>query len=148
MNNKQKNLKYADLMLKLKKSINNEFYYESIFIEYAIFEDRTESLLRHAKYKTKGIDGKNFSLCEKLSKITNSTRFNTKNIRKYITKELLDKINVWRIKRNKLIHDLINSPYTNEQIEFITKEGYDLVKTLNNKSTQANKYLDEQTNKS
>ena len=60
MNNKQKNLKYADLMLKLKKSINNEFYYESIFIEYAIFEDRTESLLRHAKYKTKGIDGKIF----------------------------------------------------------------------------------------
>lgn len=148
MNNKQKNLKYADLMLKLKKSINNEFYYESIFIEYAIFEDRTESLLRHAKYKTKDIDSKNFSLCEKLSKITNNTRFNTKNIRKYITKELLDKINVWRIKRNKLIHDLINSPYTNEQIELIAKEGYDLVKTLNNKSTQANKYLDEHTNES
>ena len=37
MDGKTKNLKYADLMDKLKLSIENEFYYESIFIEYAIF---------------------------------------------------------------------------------------------------------------
>ena len=40
MTNKQKNEKYADLITKMKTAIDNEFYYEAIFIEYAIFEDR------------------------------------------------------------------------------------------------------------
>lgn len=41
MNNKDKNKIYSDLMSKLKKSMTNEFYYEAIFIEFAILEDRT-----------------------------------------------------------------------------------------------------------
>ena len=48
MNNKDKNKIYSDLMSKLKKSMSNEFYYEAIFIEFAILEDRTSSLLKHA----------------------------------------------------------------------------------------------------
>ena len=69
MNNYYKHEKYAELMEKLKKSLKNEFYYESIFIEYAIIEDRTESLLRHANIKT--TDSKNYSLKlnDKLRKI-------------------------------------------------------------------------------
>ena len=50
MDNKQKNERYKDLMSKLKKAMNNEFYYEAIFIEYAILEDRTD------KYVTKNIN--------------------------------------------------------------------------------------------
>lgn len=51
MDNKDKNKIYSDLMNKLKKSMSNEFYYEAIFIEFAIFEDRTSSLLKHANKK-------------------------------------------------------------------------------------------------
>lgn len=143
MNNKQKNLKYADLMDKLKKSINNEFYYEAIFIEYAIFEDRTESLLKHAKYKIIDIDGRNFSLQNKLNKIMNNTKFQDKYVKKHITNELLFKLDNWRKKRNKMIHDLIKCEYTNDDIKKIALEGYELTKKLNSKSTLVTKYFDK-----
>ena len=143
MNNKKKNEKYADLMDKLKKSINNGFYYESIFIEYAIFEDRTESLLKHAKYKIRDNDDMSFNLSVKINKIINNSRFHDNYIRKHLSNELLNNIDFWRKKRNKLIHDLINCSYNNKQIEKIAIEGYELVKKLNNKSTLVNKYLDK-----
>lgn len=48
MDNLIKKEKYANLMAKLKKATDNEYYYEAIFLEYAILEDRTDSLLKHA----------------------------------------------------------------------------------------------------
>ena len=33
----------------LTLAVEKEFFYEAIFIEYVIFEDRTESLIRHSK---------------------------------------------------------------------------------------------------
>ena len=142
LNNKQKNEKYANLMDKLKKSVNNEFYYEAIFIEYAILEDRTESLLRHAKLKTINSNGNNLTLAKKLSVIRTSTRFNKPYIKKNITFELLDRIYKWKNKRNTLMHDLIKCPNNNEQVKNIAIEGYEIVKKMNSKSTMVNKFLD------
>lgn len=48
MKNKEKQTKYAILMKKLDIATREEFYFEAILIEYAILEDRTESILRHA----------------------------------------------------------------------------------------------------
>ena len=42
MNNIEKKEKYSNLMSRLKRATDNEYYYEAIFIEYAILEDRTE----------------------------------------------------------------------------------------------------------
>ena len=80
----EKNLKYADLIDKLKKSVNNEFYYESIFIEYAILEDRTESLLRHAKLKTTDNEGKNYTLAKKLGIINKNSKLNKPYIKRIL----------------------------------------------------------------
>lgn len=146
MNNRQKNEKYASLMDKLKKSIRNEFYYEAIFIEYAILEDRTESLLRHAKLKTKGPDEKNLSLAMKLKNICNSPNFKKPYISKNLTSELLCSVNKWKVKRNILIHDLIRCPYKDEQVRNIAEEGYEIVKKMNSKSTMVNKFLDTMNN--
>lgn len=41
MKNYKKNQSYRELMEDLKISVNQEFFYEAIFIEYAVFEDRT-----------------------------------------------------------------------------------------------------------
>ena len=46
--NMQKYLNYKEQMGRLKKAIANSFYLEAIFIEYAIIEDRLESILRHS----------------------------------------------------------------------------------------------------
>lgn len=143
MDNMLKNLKYKDLMEKLKKSINNEFYYESIFIEYAILEDRTESLLRHANLKYRENDGKEFSLYKKLKRIEESPIFyKDKYINKHIKIELLYRIHDWKNKRNDLIHALIKTKYNNDDIKKIALEGNELIKILNNKSTLVNKHLD------
>ena len=42
MKNEVKQHKYAEMMTKLKRATYEEYYYEAIFIEYAILEDRTE----------------------------------------------------------------------------------------------------------
>ena len=142
MNKKEKNLIYADLMDKLKKSIKNEFYYESIFIEYAILEDRTESLLKHAKLKITKSDRTNLSLAEKLKVINNSVRFKKPYISRNLSYELLESVRNWKNKRNVLIHDLIKCSYNNTQIKNIALDGYEIVKRMNNKSTLVNRFMD------
>ena len=46
--NKQKQENYAHMKAGLKRALQAEFYYEAIFIEYAIVEDRCTSILKHA----------------------------------------------------------------------------------------------------
>ena len=65
--NSKKREKYAILMSKLKKATDNEYYYEAIFLEYAILEDRMESLLKHANIKYKEKDEKSLKLMKKIN---------------------------------------------------------------------------------
>ena len=46
--NMQKYANYKTQMGRLKKALSYQFYLEAIFIEYAIMEDRLESVLRHS----------------------------------------------------------------------------------------------------
>lgn len=137
MNNKDKNRIYSDLMSKLKKSMSNEFYYEAIFIEYAILEDRTASLLKHANRKYN-----NLTLNEKLYKIKSLSIFKDEYCKKHLTLDLIDRLYKWKNKRNKLIHDLIKSSYDNFDIKEVAEEGYELVKKFNGKTILVNKHLD------
>ena len=143
MNNYKKYEKYKNLMGKLEKAKKNEFYYEAIFIEYAIIEDITESLLSHAKLKTTDSNEKEYSLNIKLKKIKGSEKFNQRYIKKHISNDLIENIFNWKNKRNKLIHSLISCKYSDEEIKNIALEGYYIVKKLNNKSTLVNNYLDK-----
>ena len=144
MEGKVKNLKYAELMGKLKKSIDNNFYYESIFIEYAILEDRTTSLLKHAKLGTLDEYGSELNVNGKLNKIKRSREFyGDTYVKEHITKELLSDIHNWKNRRNILIHNLVETRYNNEDIKNIALEGYELIKLLNSKSTLINKYFDK-----
>ena len=45
--NQQKYANYTEQFRRLKKALDNGFNLEAMFIEYAIMEDRTESILRH-----------------------------------------------------------------------------------------------------
>ena len=71
MNNIEKKEKYSNLMSRLKRATDNEYYYEAIFIEYAILEDRTESLLKHAGKKFQENNGNPFKISKKLNKQLN-----------------------------------------------------------------------------
>lgn len=64
MDKNKKKDRYSELMSKLKISIQEEFYYEAIFIVFAILEDRTESLLKHARISVVKGDNQKLSLSE------------------------------------------------------------------------------------
>lgn len=138
MNNYEKNLKYRSLHETLTRALNSKFYYEAIFIEYAIMEDRTDSILRHAK-----INIENPSLNNKVKALKFNCAFKDEYIKKHLTFELLDNVKEWKNKRNALIHDLVIIPYSNEDIKNIALEGKEIVKKLSNKATLVNKYLDK-----
>ena len=142
MKNYKKNQTYRELMEDLTLSLEQEFYYEAIFIEYAVFEDRTESLIRHSKVKHNLTD-KEFTLHNKIKLIKNSEEFKSFYCNKHEILNILNDVAKWKDKRNNLIHDLINTPYTNEAIKNIALEGHDLVCKLNNKSSLVNNYFDE-----
>ena len=56
--NMQKYANYKEQMGRLSKALTQGFFLEAIFIEYAILEDRLESILRHSgKWNP---DAKNF----------------------------------------------------------------------------------------
>ena len=140
---KEKQNQYAILMNKLKKATYNEFYYEAIFIEYAIFEDRTGSILKHANIDYINNKGYSLKLSEKLNKIKSRKEFQDEYIKKHITQELIEKINNWKNERDKLIHDLVKNPYDSDFLKNIALDGECLVKRFASKSQLVNKYLDK-----
>ena len=144
MNNIEKKEKYSNLMSRLKRATDNEYYYEAIFIEYAIFEDRTESLLKHAGKKFQENNGNPFKISKKLNKLKSEKEFQTSYIRKHLTEELIEKIYEWKMERDQLMHNIINLQYKNDEIKMLALNGECLVKKFNSKSQLVNKYLDNQ----
>ena len=142
MKRKEKYERYKELMFNLDKAIKNEFYYEAIFIEYAIMEDRTDSLLKHAKISYLDKDGRSLKLDKKLNKIRSTKNFRDKYVLKHIDDSFLDSIYTWKDKRNKLIHHLIGTVYTNNDVQEIALDGYTIVKRINAKSSLVTKYFD------
>ncbi len=143
MENSKKREKYAILMSKLKKATDNEYYYEAIFLEYAILEDRMESLLKHANIKYKEKDEKSLKLMKKINKMKSDKEFQNEYIKKHISSELLDNIIEWKRNRDKLMHNSVELEYDNNQIKDIALLGECLIKRLNNKTKLVNNYLDK-----
>ena len=143
LDNQKKNKIYRDLSTKLKKAIENTFYYEAVFIEYAIIEDRMESLMRHGLIPYHDEFGYVLSLDKKLKAIKHSRLLKDDYIAKHLTSELLESIDSWRKRRNKVIHELISANYDNENIKALALKGQDIVRILNNKSVLVNKYNDK-----
>lgn len=139
MTNYEKRDRYVELNETLRKALKQEFYYEAIFIEHAILEDRVISLFKHANLDMP------FQLGAKLEKLKTNQIFKDEYISKHIDMELLDKINNWRDKRNKMVHNLIESSFASEDIKEIAEEGNEIIKKFASKTTLVTKYLDKQT---
>lgn len=145
--NIEKKEKYAELMIKLNKATNEEYYYEAIFIEYAIIEDRLEALLRYAGLKYKQDNGTNIDIQKKINKIQNDAKFQDSYIKKHITPKILNEIQLWKNERNRLIHNLVNAKYDNEEIKNIALQGECLAKKISNKSTLIKRYFQKLSEK-
>ncbi|MGN0584377.1 MAG: hypothetical protein ACI4JD_02875 [Ruminococcus sp.] len=142
--NYEKQATYAERKMQLKKAMKNGFYFEAIFLEYAIMEDRTESVLRHAGgIKLVSKRNQPLKLSEKIKKIRDCKPFAEKYVRQRLTLELLKSIDDWRIHRNNLVHYLMNSPTSIDELQAVAEEGCDIVKVLDNKVKSVNCFFDK-----
>ena len=144
VDNMQKYANYKEQMGRLKKALNSQFYLEAIFIEYAILEDRVESMLRHS-----GVfrPDKHNTLNKKLNRLSELQRNKTGLAKKYFTEDLLSAIHDWKNERNIMIHALLKQSLHTEDLQAIAERGQALVKTVSSKVSSYNRALDRAAKK-
>lgn len=135
---------YKSMNVNLSKAMRAGFYYQAIFIEYAIIEDRCSSVLRHAGVPYQNDNGQDISISKKLRKMRDNPAFHVPYIRQRITLELLDEITTWKRERDQLIHALAKIPYDHEGVKATAISGLDLVNRLSSKIRSVNAYCDKQ----
>ena len=128
----------------LSKAMRAEFYYQAIFIEYAIIEDRCTSVLKHAGVKHLDNKGHEIKLADKLRKMERNQMFLVPYVKKRITNELVERIRKWKRNRDQLIHALAKIPYDHESVKEIAAEGQKIVQILSNKVKSVNNYHSKQ----
>ena len=138
IDNMQKYENYKEQFGRLKKALNNSFYLEAIFIEYAIIEDRLESVLRHSgKFNPE----RHTSLNSKLNIVSKMTEEVKGLARKYFSQELLEEIIIWKEARNKLIHALMKRSLHTEDLQIVAHKGQEIAKSVSNKTKSYNNAL-------
>ena len=140
--NMQKYNNYAEQMRRLKKAIASGFYLEAIFIEYALLEDRLESILRHSG-KWKPDPNRYTSITAKCSKVAKMAEQKKTLANRYFPKEMTDSVLAWVDKRNKLIHALLKQSLHTEDLQAVSQQGESLVKLFCSKSTSFNRALEK-----
>ena len=136
----QKYSNYKGQMSRLKRAMDHEFLLEALFIEYAIVEDRCESLLLHSGKKV----NPRATLSQKLKEIGKLSNKPDCCMNRYVTPKLIDEISEWSFKRNDFIHHLMTQRFSKEELEQIVLDGRDITKTLCSKTTSYKRALERE----
>lgn len=142
---------YREQFKRLNSALHSGFNLEAMFIEYAILEDRTESILRHADkweaYLKKR--GKNEpTLNSKIIYIQKQMEANRKDLlHRYFSDDLLDRILAWKEDRNRLIHALVKQQLEHNEIRTLAEQGKRLVDELRKRSGNYNRAMDREKEK-
>lgn len=131
---------YKSMNENLSKAMRSEFYYQAIFIEYAILEDRCSSVLKYAGVKYQDKEGKDIKISAKLRKIADNPAFHVPYVRQRIPLDLIVSITEWKNERDQLIHALAKIPYDHDSIQEIAKRGQDLVRLFSARVQSVNRY--------
>ena len=142
ISNEQKYENYKEQFKRLNRALANGFNLEVMFIEYAIMEDRTESILRHAglweKYlKKRG--GREPNIDSKIKYISSCAASGVGCLKKYFSDDLLSQILIWKEERNRLIHALLKQELAHNEVTELAERGNELVKKLRTRSGQHNR---------
>ena len=141
--NLQKYENYKEQTKRLKKALEYGFNLEAIFIEYAMFEDRTESVLRHAdKWEAYTKKYKNVTINSKINYIQKLAENEKDLLHKYFSDDLLEKIKAWKNERNRLIHALVKQELQHNEISSLAQNGNDLLKKMKLKAGNYNKAIE------
>lgn len=140
--NQQKYENYTEQFRRLKKALDNGFNLEAMFIEYAIMEDRTESILRHGglwdAYMKKQKD-RSPTINSKITYIQKRIESGDKLLKKYFSDDLLNRVLLWKEERNRLIHALLKQQLAHNEISELAAQGNELVKALRSRTGSYNR---------
>jgi len=137
---------YKEQFRRLNKALANGFNLEAMFIAYAIMEDRTESVLRHAdlwEAYVKSRKGREPTINSKVQFIRKHAENKKDPLHKYFSDDLLDQILLWKDERNRLIHALLKQQLAHNEICELAMQGNELVKTLRSKSSSYNRAVEK-----
>ena len=145
ISNLQKYENYREQFKRLNSALNNGFNLEAMFIEYAIMEDRTESILRHAdKWDAymKKQNGRDPTINSKVKYIQKLAAFQNDLLHRYFSDDLLDQILIWKDQRNRLIHALLKQQFEHNEVRELAAQGKQLVDELRKRAGNYNRAID------
>lgn len=124
--NRLKYENYKEQFKRLDRALKNGFNLEAMFIEYAMMEDRTESVLRHAdlweKY-LKHLKGRTPSIDSKIKYIGKAAEQKGSFLYRYFSDDFLSDLISWKEERNRLIHALLKQNLAPDEISSLALEG-------------------------
>ena len=136
---------YMEQMKRLNSALAHGFNLEVMFIEYAIMEDRTESIIRHAdKWEAymKTRKGHDPTINSKVNFIQKLAAFNNDLLHKYFADDLLDEVLIWKDERNRLIHALLKQQLEHNEISELALFGKKLVDEMRKRAGNYNRAID------
>ena len=149
IDNQQKYANYKEQFKRLNRALAGGFHLEAMFIEYAIMEDRTESILRHADLwdaYLKKQDGRDPTITSKIRYIQKRATNRKHILNKYFSDDLLDRILSWKDERNRLIHALLLQQLAHNEVRDLAMQGNELTRTLRSRSGALNRAIEKQQN--
>ena len=145
--NQQKYENYKIQFQRLAKALANDFNLEAMFIEYAIMEDRTESILRHAglwEAYVKHIKNRMPTIDTKIRYIEKCAEDKKSMLHRYFEDDLLQDVLEWKEKRNRMIHALLKQKFETGEIKSLAEQGNEMVKKLRTRVGNYNRMLERQ----
>ena len=146
IDNQQKYENYREQFQRLNKALANGFNLEAMFIEYAIMEDRTESILHHAELwdaYIKSRKGREPTINSKVQYIQKRAENKKDLLHRYFSDDLLERVLAWKEERNRLIHALLKQQLEHNEISELAAKGNELVKALRSKSGSYNRAVEK-----
>ena len=130
--NRKKYEMYKIMLGNLNRSIDKGYYLQAVFIEYAMLEDRANSIIRvlMGKQVLDALKERNAGLDKKICKIKNFVNNNSNDawIKKFLNNNLLDSIIAWKDERNKIVHALMEQFSSQDSLQGIAEEGKNLAR--------------------
>ena len=128
--------------------MDNAFYLEAIFIEYAIMEDRAESILAYEGNEIVPKNEKEFiSFARKKNKIVKLAEKKESVIRRYFSDDLMDRTMEWVNGRNSVIHALLKKNVTTKELRAFAENGNSLCKELRNRANNYKRMVERNDKK-
>ena len=143
---RQKYENYREQFKRLNKALSNGFNLEAVFIEYAIMEDRTESILRHAEKWDAYIrsrKGREPNIDSKVKYIKKLAENKNDELHRYFSDDLLERTLAWKDERNRMIHALLVQQLEHNQVSDLANQGNDIVKILRNRAGSYTRSIDK-----